>query len=102
GLGEIRRDVELAADAGALLELARLPFERGGEPNLVEHLGTQPRGNAAHRVDDAVDRAVERGGLLGARGPGLALVIAREGRDIELESRERLAQVVVDLARDAD
>jgi hypothetical protein len=60
GIGKSARDVHRAADAGAALELARLPLDRRGEPDLVEHLGTQPRGDAAHRVDDAVDRLRQR------------------------------------------
>src|SRR5258706_6910826 len=51
GIGELRRDVYMTADARAPLELPRLPVERGGEPDLVQHLGTKPRGDPADRVD---------------------------------------------------
>src|SRR5258708_25408877 len=57
GIDEAGVDRNQAADAGAPLELARLPFERGGKPDLVEHFGAQSPGYAAHRVDDAADGA---------------------------------------------
>src|SRR3954470_19897509 len=57
-IGEAGRDLHVAADARATLELASLPFDRRVQPDLVEHLGTQARADAAYGVDDAIDRLV--------------------------------------------
>ena len=85
GIAESRGDIHMAADPGAALELARLPVEGGGEPDLVEHLGTQARGDAAHGIDDAVDRVAQRLLFLGARRRRIDLEALRERVEVELK-----------------
>src|SRR5260221_14742345 len=86
---ELSGDVQRAAHAGAPLELARLPLDGCREADLVENLGPEPRGDAAHRIDDAIDRGREPARFLGAL-EGRGIPTGRHERlDVELESGER-------------
>ena len=60
------RQLRAAADAGALLELLRLPADRGHQAHVVEHLGAQAGGDLAHRLHRGIDQRAHRVGLLDA------------------------------------
>ena len=91
--------VHLAFDAGARGELARLPFDRGAKAEFVQHAGTELGGHPLDTLGGAVDdrpHVVELAPELrrGCRNPLL------EPEHVDLQGRERLAQLVVDLAGD--
>ena len=96
-LGGLRRQLRAAADAGALLEILRLPADRRHEAHVVEHLGPQAGGDLAHRLHRGVDQLAHRVGLLDERLLAQAL---GEPRDFHLESGQHLTQLVVNLAGD--
>src|SRR6185503_18901153 len=94
----VERDRNSGPFGGVLYEI----LDRGLEAQLVEHAGTQLAGNPAHDlhrfVDALRDRLIDGAELPGSAGALLGLLA--EPRQVELERGERLAQLVVNLARD--
>src|SRR5262249_292578 len=95
----IRREGELATDAAAFLEFLRLPFDGGGEPEVVQHLGTQASGDLANGLYRLVDQLEHRLGLADQRRLVWRQLLGDAGQ-IHLQTRKSLAELVVDLARD--
>src|SRR6185436_393797 len=87
-------------DARAGLELDGLPLNGGDEAEIVEDTGPQLGRDAAHALDNGVDAPGCGAQPLGNRARGFGAVGGESGK-IELEAGERLAELVVDLARDA-
>src|SRR5262249_21013040 len=91
-------DLDLAADAAALLEFVDQPFDPG-EDSEVERRGPQRGRDVAHQLDDVVDASFEALDLLRRLGRRLRGLQA-DDRQVHLERGERLSHLVVDLARD--
>src|SRR4051812_38892559 len=94
----VGRDLYSDLDAGARAEFLPLPLERCLESELIEHARPQLRRDAPHRRQSLIDSLDDR------RAPCHHLVTLGQTplhpRDVELESRQRLAELVVNLARD--
>src|SRR5258706_2095910 len=90
---------QLAFDPGALLKLVDLPFDRRGEPQIVQDARPELGRDAAHGPDGLIHQRQHRIGFLPERLliPGQLFAHPRQ---VHLESGERLAELVVDLARD--
>ena len=92
-------EIELDRDAGLLLERFGLPLDRRRQPEVVEQTGTQLRGDPAHAGDHLVEQRLHRHGATRQARAG-ALQLALERHQVELERRELVTQLVLDLARD--
>src|SRR5262245_52942022 len=95
----ISAQTQPASDAAALLEFLRLPFDSGREAQLVQYLRTQAGGDLAHGLNRAVDQIEHRLGLRRHR-PLLGRQLLGKPGEIHLQTRQRLAQLIVDLACD--
>ena len=92
-----RGDVDGDRDVVTPRELARLPFERGTEPEIVEHRGAQAHGDVADRLHGVLERAAQ------LVEPRLELVArpavdAAEVLDLHAQAGEHLPDLVVQLA----
>jgi hypothetical protein len=90
---------ELAGGAGALEKVLEVELKRGQQAEVIEQLGPQLGGQAAHRVDAVGDQGSHRNKLF-ARRLGQALRFA-EAAGVHLERGEGAAELVVELARHA-
>src|SRR5919197_1216723 len=93
-----RRD--RAADAGALLELFRVPLHGGDEAQVVQDRGPELTGDPAHVVDRLVHDGAQGGDLRRLASRDVAEPLG-EASELELQAGQRLAELVVDLPRDA-
>src|SRR5204863_8532286 len=100
---ELLGEVELDGDAGAARRVLDQVLDRGLEAELVEHAGAQLARDAAHDLHRFVDASRDRQ-IDGAELPGRAGALwglLPEPRQVEFQRGERLAELVVNLARDA-
>src|SRR5690242_9541138 len=97
--GVVAADAQPAADSRPRLELARLPLERRGEADVVEERRPEVPRDRLYAVDGAVHQRCHALHLLDLRGSG-RLEPAAEPVEVDPERGERLAELVVDLARD--
>ena len=89
-----------AFDAGAGCKVVREPFHRGAEAQIVQNAGAQFRGDTAHGLHRILDQGSEGRHPCGGLGVFLGELPVQK-REIHAHAGERLAQLVVDLARDA-
>src|SRR6185503_9937396 len=73
------------------------PGHGGDQPEIVEDAGPELRGDAADLREDLVGHGAERAHLVLERSADLA----GEAGQLELERGDGLAQLIVDLSRDA-
>nr|WP_308419599.1 hypothetical protein [Chitinimonas koreensis] len=92
-------DPEYAGDAGAFAEVVGQPFDAGDHAQVVEDQGPQLGGQAAGGLHGIVEQRLHAGQLALHRRFGRQAL--SEPADVHLERGQRLAQLVVQLARDA-
>ena len=95
-----RAQHQLARRAGALAEVLHQPFARGGEAEVVQHQRAQVGRDAARGGDGGIEQLLHGGELVRERARRRLEVLAQPPH-VDLQRRERLAQLVVQLARDA-
>src|SRR5581483_2937146 len=91
-------------DARPALEVGRLPLDRGRQPEVVQDSRPQLRRRPSRRLDGLVDERDHRACPLDQLAVRLAprsTEPSREPGELEAEAGQRLAEVVVELARDA-
>ena len=97
GLHRRRRQLQPAGDAGAALETLGEPLQRGHQP-LLQDGRAQVLHDALAGLDGVRERLQRRDG---AARHGLVAGMAADPVELELQRRERAADLIVDLAGDS-
>jgi len=99
--GAVAVDVEIESDASPRGKLVRLPFDRIGQAELIEDTRPELGDDAPYGDHYIVEPGEQAGAAPRQLRRGLPTEATLHPRQIELEPRERLTQLVVQLASDA-
>src|SRR5689334_20535684 len=88
-------------ESGASLKLFYLPFNRGDEPEIIQHSRTQFRSDSSYGGDDCFNRGRHRANALVQRTIGGGSQQRVDSFKVPLQTSQRTAEFIVNLTRDA-